>query len=35
LSLADACSTIASSLHTLNLGGICAIPSPGAPTPIL
>jgi hypothetical protein len=35
LSLADACSAIASSLHTLNLGGICAIPSPGAPTPIL
>jgi hypothetical protein len=35
LSLADACSAIASSLHTLNLGGICAIPLPGVPTPIL
>lgn len=35
LNLTDACSTIASALHTLNLGGICVIPSPGAPTPIL
>jgi hypothetical protein len=26
---------IANALHTLNLGGICAIPLPGAPTPIL
>ena len=26
---------IAAALHPLNLGGICTIPSPGAPTPIL
>lgn len=35
LSLADACNAIATALHALNLGGICVIPSPGAPTPIL
>jgi hypothetical protein len=35
LSLADACNAIAGALHALNLGGICIIPTPGAPTPIL
>lgn len=34
LELADACSAIATALHPINLGGICAIPTPGAPTPI-
>lgn len=34
LGLSDACNAIAASLHSSNLGGICVIPVPGAPTPI-
>jgi hypothetical protein len=34
LGLSDACAAIAAAIHPLNLGGICVIPTPGAPTPI-
>lgn len=34
LDLAAACNAIAAAIHPLNLGGICAIPPPGAATPI-
>lgn len=34
LDLAAACNAIAGAIHPLNLGGICAIPPPGAATPI-
>jgi hypothetical protein len=35
LELSAACAAIATAIHSKNLGGICTIPIPGAPTPIL
>lgn len=34
LNLSDSCIAIASAIHSLNLGGVCVIPSPGTSTPI-